>query len=127
MRRSVAIGSSTRVSCVFSSRSLPRGLAAFYGISFRLHLPKFIKFRCGSLLGRDSVRSTIPPYILYFGFILFLIFNLLSQRLAMTIATMTAVISATATRPERDHSRLETRPVTSKCLEKREDTAAQGG
>ena len=52
-------------------------LAAFYGISFRLNLPKYTKFRCGSLARRNSVLSAISPYL---RFLLSTPSDLLSQR-----------------------------------------------
>ena len=63
-------------------------MAAFYGISFRLNLAKYKKFRCGSLIGRISVLRVISPY---FGFVLFEI-AVGSWRLATT----TAINSATS-------------------------------
>jgi hypothetical protein len=57
----------------FVNCALVPDLAAFYGISFRLRLPKFTKFRCGSLVGQNSnlFRLCTPS-------------DLLSQQLATT-------------------------------------------
>ena len=110
------------------------GLAAFNGISFRLNLPIFTKFRCGSLIGRNSFLSVISPY---FDFVLILTCRVSGwrrQRQQFNSDNDSDIISdeQRATRPKRGHLRLVA--CRKRCIQEvglrkevpRDDTAAQG-
>ena len=109
-------------------------MAAFNGISFRLNLPIFTKFRCGSLIGRNSFLSVISPY---FDFVLILTCRVSGwrrQRQQFNSDNDSDIISdeQRATRPKRGHLRLVA--CRKRCIQEvglrkevpRDDTAAQG-